>query len=114
MQKVAKAALILMTLLTVIYIGAVVFTFGNAEMDDYFGPHSNHTVVYAADRYEGDTPPTNWYTLEQLGIYGVIGYRAGDSWLQIAVDREKEPFSLQGKPQCSCTEMNFIRFPHFG
>jgi hypothetical protein len=90
MKRVVKAVLVLMAILTVTYVGVVVYANTTANSHRY--------VLYTAFEYEGDTPPTEWYTLEQLGIYGVIEYGGNDSyWLHIAVDREKEPFPLQEK-----------------
>ena len=90
MKTVMKVALILMAILTVTYTGVVVHANTTANSQRY--------VLYAAFEYEGDTPPTEWYTPEQLGIYGVIEYEGnGSYWLHIAVDREKEPFPLQEK-----------------
>ncbi len=90
MKRVVKAALILMAILTVTYVGVVAYANTTANFHRY--------VLYAAFEYEGDTPSTEWYTQEQLGIYGVIEYGGnGSYWLHIAVDREKEPFPLQEK-----------------
>jgi len=91
MKRVVKAALILMAILTVIYVSAVVYANVNSH------PYPHRYVLYAAFEYEGDTPPTEWYTPEQLGIYDAIEYEENGSWLHIAVDREKEPFPLQEK-----------------
>ncbi|MCL6578698.1 MAG: hypothetical protein K6T73_04845 [Candidatus Bathyarchaeota archaeon] len=85
-----KAALILMAVLTVTYVSVVVYANTSANSHRY--------VVYAAFKYEGDTPPTEWYTPEQLGICGVTEHGGnGFYWLHIAVDPEKEPFLLQEK-----------------
>ena len=92
MRKVLKAALILMTVFSVLYASAIVFAYAVANGNDL---DSNRYVVYAADRYKGDVPPTKWYTPEQLGIDHVIDYKESNSWLQIAVDRQREPFPLQ-------------------
>jgi hypothetical protein len=90
MKTVMKAVPILMAILTVTYVGVGVYANTTAS--------SNRYVLYAAFEYEGETPPTEWYTPEQLGIYGVIEYGENSSyWLHIAVDREKEPFPLQEK-----------------
>ena len=76
-----KAALMLMAILTVIYVVTTVY----ADVDDPY-----RYVVYAAFKYELDTPPTKWYTPEELGI---VDIREIDSYeAQIVVDREKEPF----------------------
>src|SRR4030043_1523211 len=92
MRKVLKAALILMTVFSVLYASAIVFAYAVANGNDL---DSNRYVVYAADRYQGDVPLTKWYTPEQLGIDHVIDYKESNSWLQIAVDRRREPFPLQ-------------------
>ena len=91
MKKVFTVTLILMAILTVIYVSVVVYA--NANANAY--PH--RYVLYGAFEYESETPPTDWYTPEQLGIYDVIEYGENDSWLHIAVDREKEPFPLQSE-----------------
>jgi hypothetical protein len=91
-KRMVKAALILMAILTVIYVSAVVYANTNAY------PYPHRYVLYAAFAYESETPPTDWYTPEQLGIYDVIEYgENGSYWLHIAVDREKEPFPLQSE-----------------
>jgi len=96
MKRVVKAALILMTILTVIYVSAVVYANANANANS--SPYPHRYVLYAAFEYEGDAPPAERYTPEQLGIYHVIEYgENGSYWLHIAVDREKEPFPLQEK-----------------
>jgi len=77
-----------MMIFTAIYVFAVVY----ANTNSY--PYPPY-VGYAAVKYEGDTPPTEWYTSEQLGIVHVIEYAENSSWLHIVVDREKEPFPLQ-------------------
>lgn len=79
MKKVVKVTLLLIAILTVIYVGAVVYA--NSNYND---------VVYAAYKYEQDTPPTEWYTPEELGIVEVWELNSGA--VQIVVDREKEPF----------------------
>lgn len=84
-----------MAILTVIYISVVVYANTNANANS--SPYPHRYVLYAAFEYKGDTPPTEWYTPEQLGIYDVIEYGEDGSWLHIAVDREKEPFPLQEK-----------------
>ena len=93
MKRVMKAVLVLMAILTVAYVGVVVY----ANTDSDYQVCSNRYVLYGAGRYEGDIPPTEWYMPEQLGIYDVIEYTVNSSWVHIAVDREKEPFSLQEK-----------------
>lgn len=96
MKRVVKAALIVMTTLTAVYISAVVYANLNSSANSDAYPH--RYVLYAAFEYRGDTPPTEWYTPEQLGIYDVIEYEEdGTYWLHIAVNREKEPFPLQEK-----------------
>ena len=89
MKKVFTVTLILMAILTVIYVSAVVCANTNANA------YPHRYVLYGAFEYESETPPTDWYTPEQLGIYEVI--ELGESWLHIAVDREKEPFPLQSE-----------------
>ena len=92
MKKIVKVALLLMAVLTVAYVSAVVY----ANADVGFNHYSHRYVLYAAFEFEADTPPSEWYTPEQLGIYDVIEYgENGSYWLHIAVDKEKEPFPLQ-------------------
>ena len=90
MKKVFTVTLILMAILTVIYVSAVVCANTNANA------YPHRYVLYGAFEYESETPPTDWYTPEQLGIYDVIEY-GENGWLHIAVDREKEPFPLQSE-----------------
>jgi len=92
MEKVLTVILILMVILTVIYVSAVVY----ANTNDA-NAYSHRYVLYGAFEYESETPPTDWYTPEQLGIYGVTELGENGSWLHIAVDREKEPFPLQSE-----------------
>jgi len=93
LKKVVKAILLFMTILTVIYVSAVVYANSNYDSSDDFYDYDH---LYAAFEYESDTPPTEWYTPEELGIYDVIERGENDSsWLNIAVDLAKEPFPLQ-------------------
>lgn len=87
MKKIVKAVLLLMVALTVIYVSVVVYANTNSTYDYANGLRY---VGYAAFKYEQDTPPTEWYTLEELGIVEV--WELNDRALRIAVDREKEPF----------------------
>lgn len=91
MKKIVKVALLSMAVLTVTYVSAVVYANTNANA------YSHRYVLYGAFEYESETPPTDWYTPEQLGIYDVIELGENGSWLHIAVDREKEPFPLQSE-----------------
>lgn len=80
-----------MVILTVIYVSAVVYANTNANA------YPHRYVLYGAFEYESETPPTDWYTPEQLGIYAVTELGENGSSLHIAVDREKEPFPLQSE-----------------
>lgn len=82
-----------MVVLTVIYSSVVVYanTNGNANSHDY--PYPPY-VVYAA--YEYKKPPSKWYTPEELGIAKIIEVGEEGSAVEVVVDREKEPFPLQG------------------
>jgi hypothetical protein len=91
MKKATKAVLFMMVL-TLAYVSAVIYVYADSYADS--GYYSYRYVLYGADKYEGDIPPTEWYTMEQLGICDVTEYGNG-SWLHIAVDLEKEPFPLQ-------------------
>jgi hypothetical protein len=87
MKKGVRALLVSMGVLTAIYASAFAYANVNSNYDE---------VLYAAVRYESETPPAQWYTTEQLGIVGVTKYGENDSsWLHILVDTEKEPFPLQ-------------------
>lgn len=88
MKKAVEAVLISMAVLTAIYASAVVYANVTSNYSNY------DEVLYAANRYESETPPAHWYTTEQLGIVGVTEY-VGYSWIHISVDPEKEPFPLQ-------------------
>jgi hypothetical protein len=79
-----------MVILTTIYISAVVYA--KVDVNSYDYANSHRYVVYAAYERESDTPPTEWYTPEELGIVEIwdIGKEGGA--VQIVVDREKEPF----------------------
>ena len=107
MKGLAKAPWILMVLLmailTVIYASAVAYANVNSH------PYPHQYVAYAAFEYRGDTPPTEWYTPEQLGIYDVTVYEENYSFLHIAVDREKEPFPLQEKQPVFLYKDKFYR-----
>jgi len=85
--RLSKVVLTLMLALTTIYIIAVVYANANSSYSSY------RYVVYAAYKYEGDTPPTEWYTPGELGITEV--YEVNIRAVQIVVDRQKEPFPLQ-------------------
>jgi len=81
-----KACLILMAILTAVYVGIIVHA--KASFHDY--ANSYRYVVYATYKYEQDTPPTEWYTPEELGIVEV--HKVDSRAVQTIVDREKEPF----------------------
>ena len=66
-SKLKKIVLLLMAISTVVYIGAVVY----ADSSVY---SAYNDIVYAAFEYESETPPTNWYTPEQLGIFNIMEY----------------------------------------
>lgn len=84
MKKGVKILLVLMSILTMIYIGAVVYANTNSSSGDR---------VYAA--FEHETEPPFWYTPEELGIIKIIEYGNESYWLHVVVDVEKEPFPLQ-------------------
>src|SRR4030043_745381 len=92
MKRIVKVALLSMVVLTLIYVSAVVYLYAGLHADS--GYYSYRYVLYTANEYEGDMPPTEWYTMEQLGICAVTEYANG-SWLHIGVDLENEPFPLQ-------------------
>jgi len=85
MKKVFTVTLILMAILTVIYASVVVY----ANVNQVVTKGGHIYVVYAAYKYKQDTPPTEWYTPEELGIVEVWELNGA---VQIVVDRRKEPF----------------------
>lgn len=95
LKRSVKAALILMAILTAIYVCAIVY--GNTNANDHADDYPPFTYGTAAFEYESDTPPTAWYTPEELGIVGIIECGENRSVLQIIIDKEKEPFPLQSK-----------------
>ena len=98
LKRIVKAALILMAILTAIYVCAVVYANdADTNANDYANDYPPLTYGTAAFEYESDTPPTVWYTPEELGIVGIIECGENRSVLQIIVDKEKEPFPLQSK-----------------
>jgi len=86
MKKTIVAVLLTMSILTAIFISFVVY----ANSVD-----SGANVLYAAERYQPEDPPSPWYKPEELGIVQVIEDTQNASWVHIEVDREKEPFPLQ-------------------
>ena len=90
MKRIVKASLLLIAILTVIYAGLVMYANANSS---YGWGHRD--VVYGAVKYESETPPTDWYTPEQLGIVKMVYYEENCTWFHAVVDREKEPFPLQ-------------------
>lgn len=112
MENVVKATLILMGILTVIYAGAVAYVNANSSLDDNIEGDLSRAVLYAAFEYESETPPSVWYTPEQLGITGVIRYGENCSWLHIGVDREKEPFPLQREQPIFLYKDKFYKVSH--
>ncbi len=93
MKGAAKAILIIMTHLTGIYIGTVVYINSLTSPDISF---TSPGVVYGAHLYTSVTPPSIWYTRDQLGIVGIREFGPDEYLqLQIIVDQEKEPFPLQ-------------------
>ena len=97
MRKLVKASLLLMAILTVVYAG-LVYVYANANSSNAnsnSGLSGHRYIVHAAFEYESETPPTEWYTPEQLGIVKIIEYGENNTyWLHVVVDREKEPFPI--------------------
>lgn len=94
MSKLRFVALLLMTIVTVIYASVIVYAYANSSLSG--NPDGDlRGVVYAAFEYKSDIPPPVWYTPEELGIVGIIELGKEGGAVQIVVDREKEPFSLQ-------------------
>ena len=91
MKRIVKASILLMAILTVIYAGLVAYANANPS-----GLSGHRYILPAAFEYESETPPTEWYTPEQLGIVKIIEHGENNTcWLHVLVDREKEPFPLQ-------------------
>jgi len=91
MKKAFAATLILMAILTVIYVSVAVYANNNSR-DDFY----DYPLISAAFEYESETPPTDWHTPEELGIYDVLELGGeNDSWLHIAVASKQEPFPLE-------------------
>ena len=103
MRKIVKTSLLLMAILTVVYACVVVYAYANANssnanssngLTDHPYGWTHRYVAYGAFEYESETPPTEWYTPEQLGIVEILDYEENCTWFQVVVDREKEPFPL--------------------
>jgi hypothetical protein len=112
LKGVAKAVLAIMMILTGIYISAVAYANSSTSPDVSSTPPD---VVYNADLYRSETPPSTWYTPEQLGIIGVMEFGPDEYLqLQISVDREKEPFPLQKEQPIFLYKGRFFRVsPHW-
>ena len=98
MRNLVKASLLLMAILTVVYAGLVVYAYANANSSNANssnGLSGHRYVVYAAFERESETPPTEWYTPEELGIVEIPDYEEDYTWFQVVVELEKEPFPLQ-------------------
>jgi hypothetical protein len=112
MKGAAKAILVVMMNLTGIYISIVVCT--NSSIFSLDISSTSHDVVYNAGLYTSLTPPSIWYTRDQLGIVGVMEYGPDDSLqLQIVVNLEKEPFPLQREQPIFLYKDRFFRVTPF-
>ena len=90
MKRIVKASILLLAILTVIYAGLVAYANANPS-----GLSGHRYIVPAAFEYESETPPTEWYTPEQLGIVDTVYYEENCTWFHAIVELEKEPFPLQ-------------------
>ncbi len=79
MRREVIMLLVAMTVLTAVYIGAVVGADTNSNI---------HGEVYTANRCRSESPPAIWYNQTDLGIIHVVEYDNG-SWLHIAVNLER-------------------------
>lgn len=90
-----SAVLLLLTILTVIYIGAVVYanaasSYASDSSDDWKLPTDyNVGRSYHAEKME--TEPEEWYTLEQLGVIFSerLQYAEKETYVLLIVDEEK-------------------------
>jgi hypothetical protein len=87
MKREVIMLLVAMTILTAIYIGAIVGTSVGADNN------AKGNVLYGAYRYRSETPPPVWYNLTYLGIVDVFKYSNGNL-LHINVDLEHVPKEL--------------------
>jgi len=87
MKKSLMVALALMSILTVVYIGAVVYA--NTNYDGF------KEIVLAAEELE--TQPSSWYTPEELGIISIAEKQGFPGLLSIGVPPEKDWERLQGE-----------------
>jgi hypothetical protein len=96
MKKTVLAFLFSMTVLTVGYAGFLVYLSASSVSAHQQTSDSGYLVVYSAEEYVSEEPPTTMYTREELGIVEVIDYGVeSPTWVHVVVDREKEPFPLQ-------------------
>lgn len=89
MRKTMKMLLILLLIFTAIYVGTIAY----ASTQVTSGEHADSLryVAYSATKYRSGTPSV-WYYPEELGIIAI--HEVDSYWVQISVDRQKEPFSL--------------------
>ena len=96
-----KVALLFMAVLTVIYVGAACYVYASltsVAADDYLyvDPNNYPDVGYVAYEWKPETPPTKWYTPEELGIVLIYDIGEDGDVFEIGAIREKEPFQLFG------------------
>ena len=95
MKKTVLAFLFSMTVLTVGYAGFLVYLSASSCSAHQQISDSGYLVVYSAEEYVSEEPPTTLYTQQELGIVEVMDHGVeSPTWVHVAVNREKEPFSL--------------------
>lgn len=88
MDKRLKMLTLLMAVATLVYVLAEVYAHVNSN-DEIGG------IAYSAPLYRGETPPSVWYTPEELGAVEVVDFGYEDAtivWL--VVPEGAEPFNL--------------------
>lgn len=96
MKRVVKAALILMTILTVIYVSVVVYantnsSYNNADSSGYGKKPIEYGILKAYFAEKLDWEPQEWNTTEELGItFGEkMKYAETETYGILIVDEEK-------------------------
>jgi len=111
MKRIEKIALSVLLVLTLIYIGAVMYV-GTKSSSRYVT--IAHNVLLGAFKYTGEMPPSMWYAPEQLGIVGVIEYYddKGDiSWLHVEVSESDHERLQEEQPIFKYGENFYQVFP---
>lgn len=97
MKKIVKASLIVMTILTAIYIGGIVYACTSSNICS--------GAVYAAFLRDEVPPTVKIHTLEELGIVKVIEYEWSNYVIHVVVGKtkinlrvERPYFEYKGRP----------------